>query len=124
MPPVSAYCVKCKGKKITKILGVLVVGNRYSVKGTCPTCESKQCVFVKKKLGDEIGKEYKFLKEPSKPKLTKKAVKESKEAPKKTKKAITDFYFKLAEFNSDLKKFYDESQQFQLDLSKMRKNKF
>ena len=89
MPAVSAYCVKCKGKKETKILGVLVVGNRYSVKGTCPTCESKQCVFVKKELGDEIGKEYKFLEAPSVSKETssKKAVNDSKEEkPKKTKK--------------------------------------
>lgn len=90
MPAVSAYCVKCKEKKETKIVGVLVVGNRYSVKGTCPTCEAKQCVFVKKELGDEIGKEFKFLDAPSpasKEVLQKKIKNGSvEEKPKKTKK--------------------------------------
>jgi len=45
----EAYCVKCKTKKEMQSVNSVVSKNgRPMLKGTCPACGGKLCLFVKK----------------------------------------------------------------------------
>src|SRR3972149_6841700 len=79
----NPYCVKCKSKQAPTETDIKIqqTGNRYSLRGVCSTCGTKQCMFLNLANGEKLGAKYGVEKVAEKPK--KQAEKKEKKTEKK-----------------------------------------
>ena len=57
MPNIKIQCLKCKDKTVSKDVSIVKTDKRYSIKGHCSKCDTKQSQFISEQRYQELKQE-------------------------------------------------------------------